>query len=409
MSRKKKKEYQSILNDTKENQVEETSDIDEFSLRSPVDQEKEENAQQQGPEIVKEDGDWVWVKIDKEMLCRECGENERDLSRGPDFPLCKKCAKQQYRYPINGWVLLLALVLLLSAVLGGFMLPASAENGKAIHTADAYLEQNQLSSAGTAYAQLYDKDESNKYVAKRLVEILYRAGNWQNIVEVINTTFSSSDLKLKTNEGLAEIYNEVALYNRTNEELEKMYTELGTDATYDEVVSKLDGMQGASYSQVCVEYYRYKFAVMFHREKAEIYAMISQTYDSYPEYGWLLLGPKASAQRQMQLYEDAITSATQLLEQNTENAEAYRQLAIAYLLKEDYESAIGFATRSYLLKKTDDVGNVLLAAYLATGDEEQYESFLTEMTDSGLEPDYFIYQLQSGETTIKEAFLEGEE
>lgn len=359
--------------------------------------------------VVMQDGEWVWVKIDEDMLCRECGENERDISQGKDFPLCKKCAKQQYHYPVKGWVLLIAAIVLISSVLGAFMLPVSAENGKAMHAANEEYNQNKLASAGTAYAEIYGKDYSNKHVAKRLAETLYRAGNWQNIVEVIDTSFSASDLKLTPNEDLAKMRQEVAFYNNTNTELEKMYNELETSVRYEEVTKKLDAMNTSAYSQVCVEYYRYKFAVLFNRPKEEVFSIIMGAYQSYPEYGWLLLNPLASAQRQMTLYEDAIASATSVLADNAENAEAYRQLSIAYLLKEDYKSAIGFATSSYFLKKTEAAANVLLAAYIATGDEEQYNSFLAEMANNDMEPNYFIYQLGTGETTIEKAFLEGEE
>lgn len=403
MSKKRKKEYQSILPELPPQEQETDSQYtDEFSLQSRASEaEKPADASP----VVKEEGDWVWVKIDKDMLCKECGENERDISRGEDFPYCKQCAKQQYRYPFSGWALLAVLVILLCAVFGGFMLPASAENAAAIHTADAYLKDNKLATAGTAYASLYDKDESNKYVAKRLVNILYRSGNWQNIVSVIDTTFTESDLKLKSNENLSKIRSEVALYNSTYEKANGIYTSLGTDATYDDAIGQLEAL-GTNVNQPCIEYFRYKIAVMFDREKAEIYSMISQAYENYTDYGWLLLSPKASAERQMQLYEDSIHSATTLLAENAEDAEAYRQLSVNYLLKEDYESAIGFATSSYLLKKTDDAANVLLAAYIAKNDEEQYQSFLSEMTNSGLEPDYFIYQLKDGTTTIKDIFLQ---
>lgn len=399
----RKKEYQSILPDLPPQEQETDSKYtDEFSLQS---QAKAEEAPADNSPVVKKDGDWVWVKIDEAMLCKECGENERDISRGEDFPYCKQCEKQRYRYPFSGWAVLAVAIMVACAVLGGFMLPSAAENAVDIHAADVYLNEGKLSSAGTAYANLYSKDESNKYVAKRLVNILYESGNWQNIVSVIDKTFTEYDLKLKTNEKLLNLRNEVAVYNSTYEQANKIYTELETSATYEDAIGRLEALSG-QLNQPCIEYFRYKFAVLFDRNQAEVYTMISKAYDQYPSYDWLLLAPKASAERQMQLYEDAMQSATALLSENTENAEAYRQLSIAYLLKEDYESAIGFATNSYLLKKTDDAANVLLAAYLAKGDEEQYESFLAEMSNSGLEPDYFIYQLQAGETTVKDIFLE---
>ena len=406
MSKKRKKEYQSILPDLPP-QAQDTDSqyTDEFSLKNQLPQE--ELPVDQSP-VVKEEGDWVWVKIEKDMLCKECGENERDISRGADFPYCKQCAKQQYRYPFNGWALIAVLIILLSGVLGGFMLPAAAENSTAIHAADAYLNENKLATAGTAYATLYDKDDSNKYVAKRLVDVLYRSGNWQNIVSVIDTTFKESDLKLKSNENLVNIRNEVASYNDTYEKANKIYTELATDATYEDAISQINAL-GSAVNQPCIEYFRYKLAVLFDHDKAEIYSMISQAYEKYPDYGWLLLSPKASAERQMQLYENSINSATTLLTKNAEDAEAYRQLSVNYLLQEDYEKAVNFATTSYLMKKTDDAANVLLAAYIAQGNEEQYQSFLTEMTNAGLEPDYFIYQLKDGQTTIKDIFLEGAE
>lgn len=408
MSRKKDKEYRSILGDVNEAR-EADSDIDEFSLTSSAAEQQEEAQDDNGKKIVKQDGEWVWVKIDKDMLCRECGENERDISKGADFPLCKKCAKQQYRYPMNGWVMLLALIMLLSAVFGGIMLPASAENGKAIHEADKSLEQNQLVSAGTAYAELFSKDESNKYVAKRLCEILYRAGNWQTIVKVIDAVYSPAELKQKSNENLAKIRSEVALYNSTNDKLEKMYNELQADVSYDDAIAQLEEKCVSPYSKVCVEYYRYKLAVLYSRPKEDIYSIISQAYNNYPGYDWLLLAPLASAQRQTGRLDEATLNATKLLDGNSESFEAYRQLSVVYLLRGDYESAIGFATHSYMIRKTEEAAHVLLAAYLATGDEEQYNGFIAELATAGIDTDYFVYQLESGEVTIEDIFTKGEE
>lgn len=408
MSRKKDENYKSVFFGDEQSPVEEDAYIDEFSVAS---EKKQDMTEENGKptDVVKEEGDYVWVKIPPEMLCKDCKEKERDISKGEDFPYCKECAKQRYRYPFSALVLLLAAVIIGVSVFSGMQTVTVAENAQSIHAADEFLSESKLYSAGTAYAELFDKDGTNKYVTKRLVEILYKSGKFENIVTLIDEVFSASDLKGGQYKKIGEIRKEVSAYNAAYNTINEYVNSISTEATYEEVTAKLDEYASIGYQPACLDFFRYKCAVLFHEDVSVQYSMIMQAFEENPQYTWLYLPAVASAERRIGQYDSAIASSERLLIENAENSEGYFQLAAAYLLKGDYEKVEGFASSSYLLRANEDAGNLLLVAFHLLGKKDEYESFLMTMYEDGFEPAMYVERIAAGEATVEDIYLKGVE
>ncbi len=322
-------------------------------------------------------------------------------------------------------------------------------------------ENNNLTDAVAKYATLTSVLEalgmSDISVTVKTAEIMFDAGNLTEVQSLVQSYLTADALADATEEekavvdNLNEIFDALTSVNEIFTPYYSSYYQSGTPIDYDALKAELDekfGADATNYEKGFVNYVLYIAAL--DQEEVDSMALISAMESYIPDlqflYGYYYLdeytrnGDYASARSYAEKLlsvnvadefansviafcnridgdlDGAIEAALKGIELSGSSANCAKQLAVAYMLKGDFESAYGYALSMYQNSlSVESCDLILLLNHLYKDADEaikaELENLVTEVNQT-----YANYAVESyadttaiinGEKTLEDVFMSG--
>lgn len=403
-------------------------------------------------------------------LCECCGEKRRGTKADPDSPYCEECDLGLRHYPFSFLNIFFVVVVIALVFYSGYVFAGRMGVLNDVYKADKYVSQKKMDSAVTAYEDAVSAMEKagikGELVYKRQIMANYRIGYLQDI-DSRSDHINSWELSLPHFRSVKKAMGESADFIAT---VRKAYTILTkydvndpSDFPYDDAMAALvslesepytedttantssattSSVKATQYNKAMVYYYEYYVSVICNKDNDEQLKYLEKIKEEYPQYIWLYgsaLGdlyaktgkdvteicdkirsnnsedpsPDLIEIESLRIkgdYDAAIAKCEEYASPDdcTVKYEIYRQEALCYILKDDYDTALETAKKAY-----DDNGNSLevidtlaLCAVLKN-DDATYSSMESLLDGSGYSLSDKVTGFKAGTVTLDDILLKG--
>lgn len=419
------------------------TELDRAKENASQSEEHEEEAEESAETEAEED--------DADNLCTCCGENERDTSVSPDYPYCAECREAMRHYPVS-WKAVLLLVAVVACILFATWdnyttLPIFAKTLQAESAAD----KNNLRESAELYYNLDTSDlkKSSKRIAKGQAEVYYKLGYLDDMLTIVDNSFSEKDLQKPWNKQLNEHYQKAKSLSETAEEVSgivDIYMDSESkEFPFDEAIEalgKVEAKKEKPEEKAVVAYYKYYCAYMAKRPSEELYTYLDEIRKADETQKWLYgadmakvlvemgkydeamslcsdLGKefrddseyyaiRATSYRRQEKYEQALEQIEAGLKIDSESYSCLRQQAIVYLLKGQFDKAQEAAGEAYTkYPNSYETSYTYALTCLANKDTEEYDTVVANLKEYEETMGQTVLDYKDGKLAIEQIFLEG--
>lgn len=404
-------------------------------------------------------------EISEDMLCECCGERERDLTEGEDYPYCSECKELMRSYPLGAkgiLSVLLILVLACASLLVNFSSNADVLD-KAL-TASSATSSGKLYTGLYAYYSVINSIDSTSAVPKKLIarcsEIFAQLNDYSGAVAIAQQYLDESTLNSRR-------FSFIKDYEKKNETVDAIeniiYEPLSSSKTTvgdaQELCDSLEALKNDSendYDPYYIDYYKYVVKNTLGVEREAVYEELVAIDEAYPNE-WVHVYDLCDIAAKLGKTEEAETYFSRLKSNNSEEATAYacyanayrfcqepdadkmlhiiedgieaqgsfsfagsaslyRIQTVAYLLQNDNEKAYEAATKMYNVVTSNNysVNNLFpclytyaLTSYLS-GEQESYDNIVELLKYNGYDMSQQVLSVISGDLTVEEILMDAE-
>lgn len=346
--------------------------------------------------------------IDEAMLCECCGERERDLTEGEDYPYCSECKELMRTYPI-GFKGILVLIAVL--ILGGASLMLNFGNNadiidKAVTAQSAVADGKLYTGLYTYYDAISAADSSAmpKKLVARCVKVFASLNDYRDAVAMANQYLDESDLSHPS----YKFISNYAVKNETVTAIENIiYEPLSSDKTTADdaegLCESLETLKGDSehnYDPYYIDYYKYVVKNTLCGMSDEIYKDLITLDETYGDTEWVHLYDLCNAAARLGDTSAAVDYFNRIVKENSEDGTAYVYLANAYRFAEtaDTDKMLelaeqGFAAQGSYGFASADLYRIQAVAYLLKGDNDKAYEAATNMYSVVTQNNYSVNNL----------------
>lgn len=346
--------------------------------------------------------------IDESMLCECCGERERDLSEGEDYPYCSECKDLMRTYPLGfKGVLVFALVLVLGAA---SLMTNFSKNADII---DKAVTAQAAVANGSLYTGLYtyydaisaaDTDAMPRKLVARCLKVFAKLNDYRDAVTMANQYLDESDLK----NPIYKFISEYSIKNETVTAIENIiYEPLSSEETTADdaegICESLESLKNDSennYDPYYIDYYKYVVKNTLCGLTDEVYKDLIEIDQTYGDEEWVHLYDLCNAAARFGEIENAQEYFNRIIKENSEDGTAYVYLANAYRFSEtpDTEKMLNLAQQGFTAQGTygfasSDLYRIQAVAYLLDGDNDKAYEAATNMYSVVTQNSYSVTNL----------------
>lgn len=331
------------------------------------------------------------AEISEDMLCECCGERERDLTEGEDYPYCSECKELMRSYPLGAKGILTVLAILVVAC-ASLLLNFSANADiidKAVTAKDA-VSQGKLYTGLYSYYGAINSLDSSSAVPKKLIarcsKVFAQLNDYNSAVAMAEQYLDESTLNSKRFSFIKDYENKnetiTAIENIIYDPLSSSET---TAADAQGLCDSLEALKNDSendYDPYYIDYYKYVVKNTLGVSKQEVYDDLKEMDEKYPDE-WVHVYDLCDAAAKLGDAENAEKYFERLKKANREEASAYTCYANLYRFGENVDTEKlrqlaeeGFeAQGSFSFAASANLYRIQAVSYLLDGDNEKaYEA-----------------------------------
>ncbi|MCR4926242.1 MAG: tetratricopeptide repeat protein [Clostridiales bacterium] len=323
-------------------------------------------------------------------------------------------------------------------------------NIKSVFEAEGYLRENKIISALNVYTTI-NQNTNSEYAVRRIFSLCYKNGYVSDALNFAETykSYFNEPWNLKYKKQAAYTQKMMDTINELNPIVQQVASSNG-DFDYDSVISQLDAynQESGKYDKATIEYYKSYVSSLASKDAETQLNYLKACAEANPSIEWLYKPDMANCYRLLGNMDEAIKIVNELIarnvddsdmynqkiflyrmnkdydlaikacndaveafydekEESSSNYEAYRQYAIVYLLKGDYENAVSKAETANDMTLDEKVINTLALCYLANSDEEGYKEMVDLLKEYSVEIAQDVTDYKDGKKTLEQIFLEG--
>ncbi|MCQ2462779.1 MAG: hypothetical protein MJ177_05165 [Clostridia bacterium] len=403
----------------------------------------------------------------EEDFCECCGENIRDYSKGDDYPYCEDCTRLMKKTPIGFKGILVILIALVIAGLSTYITITKYSSEADLYALEAQslADSGKLNSALNSYISYFSSyqgkmDYVGKKAAIRAAKLYAACGYFSDAHDLISNVFTEEELSKKMYAGVKGIEDEYALLNATYDAVYSVISESlnvadPTKVDPAPVLKQLDALKTADprekdesinaekYSEFFIEYYKYMVLASTGASLEKQYEQVKKVADMDGAELWAYGGTLCSLAAKLGKEEEAKQIFDKIIAFNSEDpsayanyanvyrfcekpdpdkmieiinkglndsnaAESYRLLAVAYLMKGDYEKAFECSTSSYNSSYTLQGIYTHAVCAVMNKDEETYESIEQMLAYYGYSMSDSVKKLKDGKIKLDKLIYDAE-
>lgn len=409
--------------------------------------------------------------VDPDDLCRCCGERLRDRSVSENYEYCAECREAMRHYPIEIYRFVIAGAVIFAAVISVLCFIAEYSGFSDVRMARKDVKLNKRTSAVELYESAVDffKDENSGTnfisleAAKQLSHIMPNGLNSMNsIIEYTEDSLGKIGASLPINSSYVEMRasalrmsatlqaftsvigkEEYASFDGTDKDIyTAIMTEVGSLIDGTTLIPRLgsDESDSVKYDEGIVRFAQYMFAYSA-GNSADAYKYLKLCEETSPEYVWLyaydlavieaqignfdecerlsnLLSDlnaddvysyiaKAFGERMQGNTDKALTLCDKALTLDESASEIYRQKAILYILKGEYENAVEAAKTGLSYEEFAALYYVYFVAAKEMGDSALVQELTEKIESSNIVFEGRIKDYADGKLTAQSLFTEG--
>ena len=476
----KKEQNEEALSDQNETVAEEAEQEDELceeleEIRTKFQEILDETAQTylaggdiQALDEAEENDDKEEEEISEADLCQCCGEKKRAVEFGEDYPYCSECRELMKHYPVSfKGILALICILILTGVSIFYVFANNAELIDGAISADAAFQSGKVYSAIEAYSsvlQSYVPDPSAlgtvafpKKTAARYAGAYASLLNYNYAYSVAEQFFSEKDLKNPAFKEIVEYKEKNDCYTAVMQTINNALQD--EKNTADDVVKLLEALKDDENSDTfLIDYYEYIVVQYFGEKLDKQYDILTKLENENPDK-WPIKYELCAVCSKLGKAEEAEKYLKEVVKYNCEDGAIYAYLAdayrfsenpdadkmlsvieeglkvdgdsgyaatdlnrvkaVAYLLKEDYDSAYDAAAAEYQtvmssLQYGYSVNNMKQCLYTyqlcanLKEDKDGYSEAEQVLAYVGLEKSKDIKSFIKGKASLKDIITNGE-
>lgn len=366
--------------------------------------------------------------IPDDMLCECCGEKERDLSEGEDYPYCADCKDIMRSYPIGAKGILILIAVL---ILGATSLLTNFSGN--VDILDKAVTAQEAIASGKLYTGLYayydainsaDTNSKPKKLVGRCVKVFATLNDYRDAVAMAGQYLDENDL----NSPSYKFINDYSIKNDTITAIENIiYEPLSSEeTTYDDadgICESLDALKNDSennYDHYYIDYYKYVVKNTLGGINDEVYKYLIELDETYGDEEWVHLYDLCNAAAKLGDVNAAKEYFNRIIKENSEDGTAYVYLANAYRFIETVDpdemlklAEQGFTAQGNYGFASSDLYRIQAIAYMLKGDNEKAHEAATNMYSvvtqnsysvNNLFPCLYTYALTSSLTGNKDGY-----
>ncbi len=409
-------------------------------------------------------------ELSEDELCECCGEKRRGTKADPDSPYCEECDLGLRHYPFSFLNIFFVVVVIALVFYSGYVFAGRMGVLSDVYKADKYVSQKKMDSAVTAYEDavktMEKADINGELVYKRQIAANYNIGYLQDIASM-GANINSWELSLphfrSAKKAMAESADFIATVQKAYTILTKYDVNDPADFPYDDAMAALvslesepytedttadsssttaSSVKATQYNKAMIYYYEYYITVICNKDYDEQLKYLEKIKDEYPQYVWLYgsaLGDlyaktgrdvteicdkirnnnsedqspymiEVESLRIKGDYDAAIAKCEEyvLLDDCTVKYEIYRQEALCYILKGDYDKAFETAQKAYSDNGYAlEVIDTLALCSVLKNDDATYSSLESLLSGSGYSISDKVTGFKAGTVTLDDILLKG--
>lgn len=295
--------------------------------------------------------------------------------------------------------------LVVAIVLGGFSIfefVSEKPRMTLMYLARQYEEERLQSKAAEAYYNLVNYNYTAKPIVQKAIRLNHALGNMQQVVDVISKAYQE---EVKNDEEIASMYEEAQQYLKTQEAMGQAVSAVSDQESLEKALNQLYEMhKDDQYDDGLLAFFEYFLSSQHGLDINAVYGYIEAGVKGKPGYYWLLTY-YAQCQRMMGDLDDAEKSALKAVEFDQGDFQAWHELAIVYLLKNDLDNAMKAGETSYKLNPYVENCNDLALIYVVAGEDEKYQDMVEFLTSKGETVSAKIENYRQGKTTLKQLYM----
>ncbi len=367
-------------------------------------------------------------EIPEDMLCECCGERERDLSEGEDYPYCAECKDLMRTYPIGAKGILVLIAVL---VLGAASLLTNFSSN--VDILDKAVTAQEAIASGKLYTGLYayydainsaDSGNVPKKLVGRCINVFANLNDYRDAVSMASHYLDENDLKSPS----YKFVNDYSIKNETLTAIDNIiYEPLSSeDTTYDDadaLCENLEALKNDSeneYDPYYIDYYKYVVKNTLGGMNDEIYKDLIKLDETYGKEEWVHLYDLCNAAAMLGDVNAAKGYFDRIVKENSEDGTAYVYYANAYRFIEEVDTdkmlelaEQGFEAQGNYGFASSDLYRIQAVAYMLKGDNEKAHEAATNMYSvvtqnsysvNNLFPCLYTYALTSSLTGNKDGY-----
>jgi len=364
--------------DELENELEHLSELFKTELDKATEEFENEPDEIEIDEEVKELDD-IKEQLEKEvipedMLCRCCGERERDISHGQDYEYCSHCREGMRHYPMGIQYLLLAFLTVFLAGVSVFLFLKNFDALYRIREAEVFLSESKMTSAAKKYKDadfvFSEKSLNAKRLKLKAVETSFNSissfGALNTLSTQLDAILSPIEFKLFWNSRYYNLRNELLTITATLNAYSEIVSKYKEEETlpYDTIVSLLEELIGKTteiaapkspkvslinsgenktitveYNKAFIRFCQY-LMLLQKGEKDDLTTYLEEIRELTPAYVWLYGYELGMDYVQNGNFDEAENIRDLLLKYNREDQYAYILKAVIFRLQKNYDAAV---------------------------------------------------------------------
>lgn len=376
-----------------------------------------EKAKNMTPDELEQNGFSEENSIPEEDLCQCCGERVKDRSYGQNHEYCDVCTEAMRRYPFSIPTIILAVAVVFVAVVSVLNFAVDYKIYENVKQGDEYYSQGKLYSAYYEYndatTALKEQNSVSKTASLKMVDILYHTmpqgvSSMSQLVTLIDSTLTPAELNMPIYKEYADMRTKSLIIYGT---LQKVYAVTeneeyadfdGKDEkVYEAMASELEDILGekvsvisadgettqkANCSEAAVRWYQSMLAYSLGKND-EFYGYMNRVAELEPDLLWLYAYQLGSVELQLGNIDKATEYANKLYKNNLDSADAYELYSSIYRMQNQPDKAIQWAKDGIAIEPNfPDFYRALAMAYVVKGD---YDS-AKEAVDTALQIDQYV-------------------
>lgn len=416
------------------------------------------------PEEQPEEEERVYTE---DELCECCGEKPKGFSKGESYPYCEDCTQLMKKTPVGFKGVLVILLALVIAGLSAYitMTKYNPEGDLYAIEAQTLADSGKLNSALNSYISYFSayqgkSDYTGKKAAMRAAKLYAACGYFSDAHELITSVFTEKELSSKMYAGVKAIEDEYALLNATYDAVYAVISQSlnvadPTKVDAAPILEQLDALKTADprekdesinadkYSEFFIEYYKYMVLATTGASLEEQYEQVKKVADMEGSELWAYGSTLCSLAAKLGKTDEAKEIFDTIISFNAEDpsayanyanayrfcenpdpdkmieiineglndsnaAESYRLMAVAYLMKGDYKKAYECSTSSYNSSYTLPGIYTHAVCAVLNDDEETYESLEQMLAYYGYRMSDSVKQLKDGKIQLDRLIYDAE-